>query len=494
MDGNYLPMNMRSLQANMNLSPLLTDFYQLTMAYGYWQLGMQDTRAAFHLLFRKTPFKGNYCLSAGLESALEFLQSWCFTEDEIHYLNTLKNPGGDALFSKKFLNYLQHLHLSLDVFAIPEGTIVFANTPLLRVEGPILQCQLVESALLNFINFQTLITTKASRVFLAAEGDEVIEFGLRRAQGPNGALFASRAAYIGGASSTSNTLAGQCYGIPVKGTHAHSWVSAFSTEREAFTAYLTAMPEHSVLLVDTYNTMDGINTAIAVGQEMQQKGIKLSGVRLDSGDLAGLSIDAREALDAAGFKDTKIIASNSLDEYVITSLKQQGAKIDAWGVGTNLVTAFDQAALDGVYKLSALQDAHGKWQYKLKLSNQEVKVSNPGRHQVRRYFFNEAYTIDVIYDLELGIDDVAEVVILDEPSTHKTLDDYDSYVELLEPVMVEGQATKPGEPLSAIRDKATEEVKRFKASQGDKPYIVAMEKKLFEIKQQLIKKYRGEHA
>ena len=471
-------------------TPLLTDFYQLTMAYGYWQLGMHEQDAVFHLLFRKNPFKDNHALSAGLGSVIDYLTRWKFQADDLHYLSTLKNSVEQPLFSKAFLDYLSTLTFSCDIDAIPEGTIVFPHEPLLRVQGPLIQCQLLETALLNIINFQSLIASKAARVCLAAEGEPVIEFGLRRAQGPDGALSASRAAYIGGCSATSNTLAGKLYDIPVRGTHAHSWVTAFETEQEAFSAYTKVMPFNSVLLVDTYNTIQGVKHAIESGKELRAQGADLAAIRLDSGDMADLSIKARALLDEAGFTNTAILASNSLDEYVIAALKQKRAKISAWGVGTNLVTAYDHPALDGVYKMSALKNKKGEWQYKIKLSEQEVKISNPGRHQVRRFFAADKLIGDVIYDLQQGISEHPDVVLLDHELQTINMNDYDASVDLLVPLYRQGKLVAPQESIHTVRKHAMEEAKRFHATQSSKPYAVGLEKKLHEIKLALIAKHR----
>ncbi len=283
-----------------------------------------------------------------------------------------------------FLDYLRDLKFACDVDAVPEGTPVFPYEPLVRVKGPILQAQIIETLLLTIINFQTLIATKAARVNIAARGEDVLEFGARRAQGVDGALTASRAAYIGGCAATSNVMAGKVWNIPVKGTHAHSWVMLFEDELEAFQTYARTMPNNCVFLVDTYDTLAGVRHAVEVGKWLRENGHKLLGVRLDSGDLATLSIGARQILDEAGFEDAAIVASNDLDEYLIRSLKEQGAKISVWGVGTRLATAYDQPALGGVYKLSAVLE-NGKWQPRLKLSEQTVKISNPGILQVRRF-------------------------------------------------------------------------------------------------------------
>ncbi len=474
----------------MIYTPLLTDFYQLTMAYGYWKLNLHEREAAFHLIFRKNPFEGNYAVACGLGSVIDFLMSWRFHSDDLAYLATLANNHGEPLFPHRFLDYLADLNFSCDIDAVPEGTVIFANEPLLRIQGPILQCQLIETALLNTINFQTLIATKASRVYRAAEGLPIIEFGMRRAQGPDGAVSASRAAYIGGCTATSNTMAGKLFGIPVRGTHAHSWVTAFASEKEAFAAYADVMPHNCTLLVDTYNTIKGVKNAIETGKKLRASGADLLGIRLDSGDMAELSVKARKLLDEAGFDKTEIIASNSLDEYVIRDLKQHQAKISSFGVGTNLVTAYDHPALDGVYKLSAMQDAAGQWIHKLKLSEQEVKISNPGRHQIRRFFCDEQYVMDVIYDIDLGISDLPEVVVLDKSLAQKSLDDYDGFVDLLKPILRAGEVVEQGEDIHTIREQAINAVQHFHHTHGEATYCVALEKRLFELKRDLIEKLR----
>jgi nicotinate phosphoribosyltransferase len=481
-----------------NYSPLLTDFYQLTMAYGYWKLNMHEQKAAFHLLFRKNPFRGNYALCCGLGSVVDFLNQFRFQADDLDYLATLRNEKKELFFPRDFLDYLSTLRFSCNVDAVPEGTVVFPNMPLLRIEGPLLQCQLLESALLNMINFQTLIATKASRVCAAAGSDTVIEFGMRRAQGPDGAISASRAAYIGGCKATSNTLAGKLFDIPVKGTHAHSWVTAFPDELSAFNAYASIMPHNITLLVDTYNTLAGVKNAITVGNKLREMGGELMAIRLDSGDMADLSIKARKLLDKAGFQNTGILASNSLDEYVINDLKNKGARISAWGVGTNLTTAYDHPALDGVYKLSALCNKAGEWEYKLKLSEQQVKTSNPGRHQVRRFFCNEQFIADVIYDLNLGIPDVPETVLFDSslPNAQAAarpnirLDDYDASIDLLQPIFRAGQLVAPLESIHKTRERALSETAAFIKAHQNNIYPVGLEKRLFELKQSLVEKLR----
>ena len=288
---------------------LLTDLYQITMAYGYWQQGMADRESVFHLFYRKNPFKGGYSVAAGLETAIEFIESFSFESEDIEYLATLTGNDGKPLFAAEFLKYLGELNLSVDIDAVPEGTVVFPHEPILRVRGPLLQAQLIETALLNIINFQTLIATKSARICRAAAGQEVLEFGLRRSQGIDGALTASRAAYIGGAAATSNVLAGKIYGIPVKGTHAHSWVMSFADESSAFENYAAAMPNNCVFLVDTYDTIEGVKKAIEVGKNLRERGHEMVGIRLDSGDLAYLSIEARKLLDESGFPDAMVAVS-----------------------------------------------------------------------------------------------------------------------------------------------------------------------------------------
>ena len=468
------------------ISPLLTDLYQFTMAYGYWKLGIHDRKAVFQQIFRKNPFQSNYAIACGLATVIDFLKDWHFAADDLEYLQTLYAANGKPLFTAEFLDYLGDLRFSCDIDAIPEGTVVFAHEPLIRITGPLLQCQLLESTLLNIVNFQTLIATKASRVCRAAQGEPVLEFGMRRAQGPDGALSASRAAYIGGCAATSNVLAGKLYDIPVQGTHAHSWVTAFDDEKSAFAAYANVMPHNCVLLVDTYDTLQGVKNAIAIAEQLHAQGAELRGIRLDSGDLVTLSITARKLLDAAGLTETKIIASNSLDEYIIAEMKSKGAQASVWGVGTNLTTAYDQPALDGVYKLSALQDAEGRWQYKLKLSEQRAKISTPGIYQVRRFFSDEQQIMDIMYDLELGIPEVPSSVTIDEPYKTTKLANYDAFVDLLQPVFREGKLAYQQESIHAVRDRAIHQLAQFLQSNGKAAYPVGLEKSLHELKQKLI--------
>ncbi len=382
---------------------LLTDLYQLTMAYAYWKSGLAEREAVFHLHFRNAPFNSGFTVACGLADAVAYIEQFRFVESDLEYLATLTGNDDKPLFEPAFLDYLKTLEFSCDVDAVPEGTPVFPYEPILRVTGPIVQCQILETALLNIINFQTLIATKAARICLAAQGEPVLEFGARRAQGFDGSLSASRAAFIGGCVATSNVLAGKLLGIPVKGTHAHSWVMTFDEELEAFERYADTLPNNCVFLVDTYDTLQGVRHAIEVGKRLRTIGHEMVGVRLDSGDLAALSIDARILLDEAGFTGAKIFASNDLDETIIESLKTQGAKIAVWGVGTRLVTGGDQCALGGVYKLSAIRHSEsGAWQPRVKISEQIVKISNPGVQQIRRFYTNNEKgrrnIADIIFD------------------------------------------------------------------------------------------------
>jgi putative nicotinate phosphoribosyltransferase len=475
-------------------SPLLTDLYQLTMAYGYWKTGTATKEAVFHLTFRRAPFRSGYAIAAGLADAIAWLRGLRFGEAELAYLAGLVGNDGKALFEAAFLEHLRGFRFSCDVDAVPEGTVVFPNEPLLRVKGPIVEGQLVETALLNFVNFQTLIATKAARVCEAAEGEPVLEFGLRRAQGVDGALVASRAAYIGGCAATSNVLAGQIFGIPVKGTHAHSWVMSFDDEAEAFRAYAEAMPNNSVFLVDTYDTLEGVRRAVAAGRWLRERGHEMVGVRLDSGDLAYLSIEARKILDEGGFSDAVIVASNDLDEHIIASLKQQGAKIGMWGVGTKLVTAFDQPALGGVYKLSAVREPGGEWEFKLKLSEQVAKISNPGVLQVRRFAKDGEFIGDMIFNEAAPIENERMIVDPADVTRRKAMPAGAAAEELLVPVFRAGECVYAEPTLKEIRARAREQLgclySGTKRLLNPHEYPVGLEPGLFELKTRLIFEHR----
>lgn len=474
---------------------LLTDLYQLTMAYGYFKSGLADREAVFHLTFRQQPFAGGYSIACGLGYAIDFLSNFRFEEADIAYLRGLRGNDGGPLFDESFLDFLGGMTLACDVDAMPEGTVVFPHEPLVRVRGPVLQAQILETALLNIVNFQTLIATKASRICQAARGDSVMEFGLRRAQGIDGALAASRAAYIGGCSSTSNVLAGKLFGIPVVGTQAHSWIMCFDDEQEAFDRYAEVLPNNCVFLVDTFSTLDGVRKAIEAGRRLRERGFEMVGVRLDSGDLAYLSIEARRMLDEAGFPRAVIVASNELDEHIITSLKLQGATIGVWGVGTKLVTAFDQPAMGGVYKLSALRGADGRWVHKIKLSEQTLKISTPGVLQVRRFRRDGEYMADMIFDEDIGAPPQAVIVDPADMTRRKLVQPGARYDDLLVPIFRAGRRVYDQPPIAEIRRAAREQVERFhpgvRRFVNPHGYPVGLERGLHDLRTELILKARG---
>lgn len=426
---------------------LLTDLYQLTMAHAYWREGLAEREAVFHLSFRENPFGGGFSIACGLEAALGLLDTFRFDDEDLAYLAELRAGDGSRLLEREFLEWLGGLRLACDVDAIPEGSLAFPNEPLLRVRGPLLQAQLLETPLLNLINFPTLIATKSARVCIAAGGDPVLEFGLRRAQGIDGALAASRAAWIGGCEATSNVLAGKLYGIPVRGTHAHSFVMLFDDEAAAFEAFARAQPANCTFLVDTYDTLAGVARAIEAGRRLRERGYEMIGVRLDSGDLAALARAARTLLDAGGFPGAAIVASSDLDEHAIERLKREGAPIEVWGVGTRLATGHGQPALGGIYKLAAVRDANGRWQHRIKRSEELAKSSLPGIQQVRRFGTAERLQGDVIYDLETGM---AEPPGLDAPAR-----------DLLVPVHRAGRRVYDPPPLARVREHALHELARL---------------------------------
>ncbi len=477
---------------------LLTDLYQLTMAYGYWKAGKAEQEAVFNLYFRKHPFQGGYTIACGLSSVIDYLKEYRFDEEDLAYIRSLEGSDGKPLFEPEFLDYLRSMELKVSVDAVPEGTVVFPNEPLVRVQGPILQCQLLETPLLNLINFQSLVATKASRMRLVAKDDILLEFGLRRAQGPDGGMTASRAAYIGGVDATSNILAGKLYGIPIKGTHAHSWVMSFDSELESFETYAKFMPNNVTLLVDTYNSLHGVQNAIKVGIQLREKGYDLAGIRLDSGDLAYLSIEARKLLDDAGFEKTNIVASNDLDEYIMDSLKIQGARINVWGIGTKLVTAFDQPALGGVFKLAAIRNETGEWDYKLKLSEQAIKVSTPGIQQVRRFSDAKGFMSDMIFNIETPLMGKATMVDPYDFTRNRSFSETISYEDLLVPVFADGQLiySLPSihETRARVQDQLSHFHKGIKRFVNPHTYPVGLEKELFDMKTELIVKLRAGEA
>ena len=470
---------------------LRTDFYQLTMAAAAWKGRVAGKEAVFHLSFRRSPFEGGYAVAAGLEDVVDLVLHHGFTPDDLAFLAGQQGSDGKPLFEPAFLDWLAGAKLDVDVDAVPEGTVVFPHEPLLRVRGPVVPCMLLETPLLTVVNFQTLVATKAARTVLAARGAPVVDFGLRRAQGFDGSLSASRAAYVGGVAATSNVLAGKLYGIPVKGTHAHSWVMLFDDELEAFMAYARAMPANTILLVDTYDTLEGVHHAVEVGRWLAREGHRLAGIRLDSGDLAWLSQQARKMLDEAGLADAAIVASNELDEHVIQALQDQQAAIGIWGVGTRLVTGWGEPALGGVYKLSAVRDGPDEpWIYRVKLSEQLAKTTVPGIQQVRRYRHADGFLGDVLFDTLLGLPPAPEMVDPLDFTRRRVIPEGTPYEDLLVPVLRGGAPVWTAPPLASVRARSAEQLERFhsgvKRLVHPHAYPVGLERNLYDLRTRLI--------
>lgn len=433
---------------------LLTDLYELTMMQGYFRNKTQNETVIFDAFYRNNPGDGGYAIACGLEQVIQYVQELHFSQEDIAYLHSLH------IFEEDFLAYLADFHFSGDIYAIPEGTVIFPREPLVKVVAPIMEAQLMETAILNIINHQSLIATKAARVCHAARGDGIMEFGLRRAQGPDAGTYGARAAVIGGCIGTSNVLCGQLFDVPVKGTHAHSWIMSFPDEYSAFKAYADMYPNACILLVDTYETLkSGVPNAIKVFTEMREAGIPLTfyGIRLDSGDLAYLSKKARKMLDDAGFPDAVISASNDLDEFLIDSLKEQGAAITSWGVGTNLITSKDCPSFGGVYKLAAIQAPDGSFIPKIKLSENSEKITNPGSKKIYRIYEKESGKIkaDLICLEEEAYEENRDLMLFDplEP-WKKTLLKAGTYTlrELMVPVFVKGNCVYTSPKTMEIRD------------------------------------------
>lgn len=468
---------------------LNTDLYELTMAQGFWESGFVDAQATFNVFFRENPFDGGYAIACGTAQIAELVENFVFDEEDIAYLASLQAPNGGALFKPAFLDWLAEHRIDLDIHAVPEGEVVFPREPLVRVQGGIIDCQLIETALLNLVNFQTLVATKAARVVQSAEGHAVSDFGLRRAQGPDGGLAVARASYVGGAGSTSNVLAGKIYDIPVFGTHAHSWVMAFPSELEAFRAFAESSPKNCTLLVDTYDVRKGVANAIIVAKEMEERGEKLNAIRIDSGDLAKLSKFARKAFDDADLPYVKISASNDLDEYTIQSLFAQGAPIDSFGVGTKLATCDPQPSLGGVYKLSAVRNkGEEAWTPAMKISEQAYKRTIPGVQHVLRFTDDSGCPMgDMIVDDTVSRGSEIAVDVLD-PVTRYDFSGYKAH-ELLEPVVVGGKGVGDGADLEVAKHRCRESlmlldpsIKRFLNPQI---YPVGMEAGLADLRERL---------
>ena len=466
---------------------LLTDLYELTMMQGYFKNPVQET-VIFDAFYRVNPCGNGYAIAAGLEQVIDYIKNLRFSEEDVEYLGSL------GIFEPDFLEYLKQFRFSGDIYAIPEGTVVFPREPLIKVIAPIMEAQLIETALLTIINHQSLIATKAARVVYAAKGDAIMEFGLRRAQGPDAGIYGARAAVIGGCVGTSNVLTGQLFSVPVMGTHAHSWIMSFPDEYTAFKTYARLYPDACTLLVDTYDTLrSGVPNAIRVFKEMKEEGIPLThyGIRLDSGDLAYMSKKARKMLDEAGFQDAVIAASSDLDEHLIYSLKNQGAAITSWGVGTNLITSRDCPAFGGVYKLAAIQNEKGEFIPKIKLSENTEKITNPGNKTIYRIYDKTTGKIraDLICLADETFDEKKDMIIFDPLETwKKTKIRGGSYTlrELLVPVFQKGECVYTSPSVMEIRDYCTkekdtiwDETKRF---YNPHQVYVDLSDKLFKIK------------
>ena len=475
---------------------LNTDLYELTMAQGFWESGLMDAEACFTVFFRDAPFNGGYAVACGTGQIADLVENFRYTEEDIAYLASIQAPGGGALFKPGFLEWLSRFSMDVDVWAVPEGQVVFPREPIVRVQGPMAACQLIETALLNLVNFQTLVATKTARVVQAAEGHAVSDFGLRRAQGPDGGLAVARASYVGGASSTSNCLAGKIYGIPVFGTHAHSWVMAFPSELEAFRAFARTSPKNCVLLVDTYDVRQGVENAVTVAKEMERDGERLAAVRIDSGDLSKY---ARKTFDEAGLPYVRVSASNDLDEYTIQSLFAQGAPIDSFGVGTKLATCDPQPSLGGVYKLAAVRKAgESDWRPTMKLSEVAYKRTIPGIQQVARFYDEAGCPVgDVIYDETMeGASRERCVDVLDAETSY----DFAGHTceDLLVPVVTHGERAGGPEGIEDAKRRCRDAlmhldpaVRRFLNPQV---YPVGIETELSRLRQRLVREERAAQA
>ena len=477
--------------SGLNLT-LLTDLYQLTMMQGYKEANVKNNEVVFDLFYRTNPSNSGFAIVAGIEQAIDYIKNLSFSNEDVDYLRSTN------LFSEDFLEDLNKFKFTGDIFAIPEVTVVFPMEPLLRVKAPIFEAQFIETALLNIINHQSLIATKAARVCWAAEGDAVLEFGLRRAQGPDAGTYGARAAIIGGCSSTSNVLAGRLFNVPISGTHAHSWVMSFPDELTAFREYAKVFPNTCILLVDTYDTLkSGIPNAITVFKELKEKNIKpkLMGIRLDSGDLAYLSKKARIMLDNAGFPEAVISASSDLDEYLIADLKRQGAKINVWGVGTRLITSKDCPAFGGVYKLSAEADKNGNFIPKIKLSDNPDKVTNPGIKKIIRVYEKSTGKIkaDLIALEEETFSENEPLKLFDPVNTWKQMKlkpGEFTLRELLVPIFINGKCVYESPSVLDIRKYCQKELSTLwdECRRLTNPHIlpVDLSQKLYDLKKEMI--------
>lgn len=467
---------------------LHTDKYQLNMMYAYWKNGNHRSKCVFDLYFRERPFANGFAVAAGLEQVITYLSELHFTESDIQYLK-----DAEEHYDEGFLQALRDWRFTGDVYAMPEGTLVFPNEPLIRVEGAIFEVQLIETALLNMINYQTLIATKAARIRHVAPNDILLEFGTRRAQEPEAAIWGTRAAYLAGFDATSNVKAGQLFSIPCKGTHSHAWVQHFDDELTAFRVFTETLPEQSILLVDTYNTVkSGLPYAIQVGKEMKERGQTLQGIRLDSGDLAYLSKVARKMLDQAGLTETKIFASSDLDEHTIIHLKSQEAAIDAWGIGTKLITAYDQPALGAVYKMVAKEE-DGTWVPTIKVSSNPQKVTTPGRKTVYRVIDRKTHKAhaDLIACVGETFDTSGPLTLFHPVHTYrkKVVRNYDMQ-EMLQPIFAQGKLVYEVPNLEDIRQYHREQLSLFweeyLRNLNPEEYAVDMTECVWQMKQNLL--------
>ncbi|MDR2601863.1 MAG: nicotinate phosphoribosyltransferase [Spirochaetaceae bacterium] len=475
---------------------LFADFYEFTMAQGYWKTGI-NRKSVFEMFFRKNPFLGGFSIFAGLQTLIDALKTFSFSHDDLEYLRSLD------FFEEAFIDFLKDFHFSGDVYAQEEGSVVFPQEPILRVEGGLIECQLIEGLVLNTINFQSLVATKTARVFLASGKGQIMEFGLRRAQGPDGALSASRAAVIGGAAGVSNVEAGKRFGVKLMGTMAHSWVMAFPGEEEAFRAYAALYPRHPVFLIDTYDTLkSGIVNAIKVGKELAKNGGSF-GVRLDSGDVQYLSCEVRKRLDAEGFKNATIAVSNDLDEEIISALVDENAPVNSWGVGTKMVTGRPDAAFTGVYKLAAFEDANGMMLPSIKFSDNPEKTTIPGIKQVWRIYDKNGMAqadVNTMEEMQGG----EKIESGKHYTFYHTSADYRHFhhfvekepVPLLKKCVEGGAQISKEKPVSALRERCLSELDSldpsYKRILNPHIYKVSISEKLRTLKLNLIKKYLGD--
>ena len=465
---------------------LLTDLYQLTMINGYFENNVHNDVVVFDMFFRKNACKGGYTIVCGIEQLVEYIENLKFSESDLDYLKTLN------LFSDKFLDFLRDFKFTGDIYTVEEGTVMFPNEPIIRIKAPLYQAQLIETALLTIINFQSLIATKASRVCFAAKGDPVFEFGLRRAQGPDAGTYGARAAIIGGCTATANVLAGKMFNIPVVGTHAHSWVQKFDNELDAFEAYAKIYPNNCLLLVDTYEVLkSGMPNAIKVFKELKAKGHEPLGIRLDSGDLDYLSKECKNMLTEAGFEDVRITASNDLDEYCISNLKSSGSPINSWGVGTKLITSSDSPSLGGVYKLVASYK-DGKYEPKIKISEDPEKITNPGYKKVVRIYNTQGHAeADLIMLEDESIDTTKPLTIFHPVYKWKTKT-FTNYTikELLKPLYINGECKYEKKSVIEIQEYTRNELntlwREYKRLLYPQTYKVDLSEKLCTLKESML--------